>query len=64
MNFELIIEYINELLEFVKPVAGLVSDWFNNLFVAVPVFKQVFFIAVSIALVSISLSLIIKATSD
>ena len=51
MEFDLILEYLSKLLAFVKPVSGLVSDWFQAMFINISEFEMVFFVAISFVII-------------
>lgn len=40
MDFEKLIEYLTELVDFVKPVGGLVSDFYQGLISNIPEFAK------------------------
>ena len=57
MEFDLLFEYLMELLTFVKPVSSLVSDWFQAMFMNIREFEMVFFIFVSFAIIGFFVSM-------
>lgn len=64
MGIENIVKLIDELIEFVKPVGSLVSDFFDYMYMNIPVSKQVFLIASGLAVISIGLYLFIKMVAS
>lgn len=64
MNLENILVYIDEFVEFVKPVGGLVSDFFTNMYANIPEFEKIFLIASGLAVLSVGLYIFIRIATD
>ena len=63
MDFESLLGMILVLVEFVKPVGGLVASFFQGLFANIVVFHALFYIAISFVLIAIFVSIFTDLSS-
>lgn len=56
--------YFDEFLNNIKPVSGLVKDFFTNLFINIPELEKLFLIATGIAFVGVGLFLFNRLFRD
>lgn len=57
-------DYLEEFLSFIKPVSGLVSDFFTYLFANIPALEKLFMITTGIAFMLIGIYLFFRLLSD
>lgn len=57
-------DYLEEFLLFIKPVSGLVSDFFTNLFTNIPELEKLFLIATGVGFMLIGIYLFYRLLSD
>ena len=64
MDFDLLMEYLAELVEFVKPVSGLVSDFFHGILGSIPELGMLFSTGKWILLIICVIMLFYRLVSD
>lgn len=64
MDFELYIKYLKELVAFVKPVGGLVSDFFQAMGNNIPEFNKITYLLFGGVLLSVLAGVIFKTSNS
>ena len=64
MDFKLYIEYLKEFIAFVKPVSGLISDFFQAMGNNIPEFNKVTYLVFGGVLLSVLVGVIYKTSNS
>ncbi len=64
MDFNKLLEYLTEIVNFVKPVGGLVSDFYQSLILNIPEFDKLFSVGKWVFIVVIIVVLFYRSVSE